>query len=188
MSSNQTLSKIESADSLLLAIKEMRDNMIDVAVRVATTLDARPETKNELIEKGCNPFLIANLLSFGRGLLSPRLLFASGRAERKLINMSLPVAEQEIILDEGVEVLEPDGESVRKIPLASLSTRQVSQVFAADKIRTQTEQRTWQQEHPLNATPKTPKTFVVKKDHVLILVAPFELTKSAMLQFLSEIS
>jgi hypothetical protein len=177
---------VPSADQLIQLIANLQENLLLVAKAIADAFAVCPERFKEMVDKGANRQLLLNLERVGRGA-NPKLAFASGKAERKLLD--LPRAEQDAALETGVDVLEPDGINCRRIPISELSDKQIRQAFSKNRIRSLAEQRTWQNEHRDPVTPQSaPKTFKVHKDRVTILVAPFELTKQTMLQWLAEIN
>jgi hypothetical protein len=112
---------------------------------LAAFLDAHPTARHELVARRVlSSDMIRRIEMCGRDQIVEELIYATSIAERQL--MKLPLSEQKLALDQGVEVLEYDEKNTRKIPVAALTPAQTKQVFASGTIRSLAEQRSIIQE------------------------------------------
>lgn len=135
-----TLTSIPSPAEMAERIRKVGDDLLGISRDLASALDSNPNYAEELASEGIDRELIFRLDRFGRGEIHKSLVFATSRGAKKVIKLPLP---EQIRSISGVEVLEPDGESHRAIPLHELTAKQAQQVFGSDHIRTLAEQRTW---------------------------------------------
>ena len=124
------------------------------------------------------------LVDLASGQVNPRLGLDGDRASAAIAK--LPRLIQDEVISQGVEVVDPDGES-RQIPFDQLTTKQVKQVFNDKKIRQPAEQITW-----LKAQQPTPARLprrwtVTRGKHVIIHGTNQELSKDDLLQLLAQI-
>ena len=133
--------RLLTADEIIATMSKFGHNYVEFARQVAATLDNRPEIRVELIERGLFPQTVDRLEMVGRGQLHHRLLLCSAPYAEKLA--LLPMSQQHLALENGVEVLEPDEITTSTVRVEKLSGRQVSQVFGDKSVRTIQEQRTW---------------------------------------------
>ena len=187
MKTMNTITRIPTSAELAASLRQIGDDLIGIARDLVAAIDTRPETVSELITIGINRELIRRMERIGRGQISQRLVLSNSASTKCL--MSLPLSEQEAALDKGVEVLDGDETTLRHIPVHELSTAQVRQVFAGDRIRTVAEQRTFLRERSRStaAAPELTRDYKVNKDCVAIL-RPCKVSRSLLAQWLAEMS
>ena len=186
MNSNQNLSKIVSAPEIAERIRNVSNDLLGIAHDLVAALDARPELSDELIEQGVNRELIRRLERLGRGQIHPKLVFATTPGAQKLL--TVPLSEQTRALDEGVECLDDDETSSRKIATADMTQEQARLVFTHGRIRSLAEQRTWMRANKKRQTISTPdEGYRVCSDHV-ITTKPGRWPKKLILQWLMEMN
>jgi hypothetical protein len=182
--SNNELSKIHSAQELCDRISRITEDVLGVARDLAAALDLRPELMNEMCQLGADRGVLRRLERLGRGQIHSRLVFADFPGVRKL--MDVPLSEQTIALDKGVEVLDADEATTRNIPVEQLSREQTQQVFGDGEIRTIAQQRTWLRKKKAAIAPIERDTdYRVFKDRV-VTSSPGTWTKQLILQWLTE--
>jgi hypothetical protein len=181
--SNEQLTVIPSAAELAERIRNIGNELLSVAADLVAAVDVRPETMEELMDLGVNRSLLYRLYKLGRGQISPRLVFATGREKHLL---ALPRSEQERILDDGIAVLSPGGDH-RQIPVSQLSTAQCKQVFGPQGVRTLAEQRTWLDEHRAKTAAPIDVDYQIHKDSVTIL-RPAKISRQLLVSWLAQMT
>ena len=115
------------------------DHLYKAADKYVEAIDRWPEMRSrfkELIPEASENMWYS-IEKMGRGQLDKRLFIPANSACLKL--QRFPLSIQRDVLDNGVDVFLRNGDSVR-IPVQDLLPEQAKQVFAFDKIRSQTEQ------------------------------------------------
>ena len=118
----------------------------------------------------------------GRGWLDYRLLLNGGTANK--IMRKLPRSQQTSALDDGVELLIKDGDTLR-VQVESLTPKQAKQVFARDHIRSLGEQRAYL-ESLYAPTPKEYRPSYTIERGVLHINAATKLTRKEVTRILME--
>lgn len=179
--------KLPTAAEIADRISKIGDDLADVAHDIVAVLDVNPKFADELQEHGVPREFIRRLELFGRDQVDRRLVFADSPGARKLLN--LPLSEQKVALDEGIEILEDDGQDKRVIPVHELTPKQAQQAFNGTGKRTPAQQRTWLKEQKAKAMPAASygKDYRVFKDTVETKV-PGRWPKSLILEWLSQMS
>jgi hypothetical protein len=150
MKKETTIVKVKTAREIAGALRNVLVNMIEVSRDYVAALEVRPEIKQELRDLGVQVHTLTRMELIGRGSVDERLALQHYSAANRLL--ALPISDQKAMLDDGVEVMESNGD-VRRIPVDQLSSKQVAQVFNGSGLRTLAQQRTWLTEHagrPLN--------------------------------------
>lgn len=133
-----------------------------------------------------NSYAWANFERVGNNELDARLLTASFSASGYL--RALPVNRQKDALDNGVDVLTENGESLR-VSVENLQPLQARQVFNGRAIRTLAEQRAWIEEQRQNEALRKAKPvnagYVVTKNGV-VTTGPVTLSWTQLAQILAE--
>jgi hypothetical protein len=180
----QSVSKIVNAAELAARINQVGADLVAIAKDLVAAIDLKESFKDELAKQGINRELIRRLERVGRAQIDERLILATGPAVRLL--MACPLSEQRKILTDGIEVMEADEKTVRKIQFESLTFPQIQRVFAQGHIRDLGEQRTWirnnRNEMP---TPEPADEYKVFKDHV-VTRKPGVWTKQMILGWLQQ--
>lgn len=118
----------------------------------------------------------------GRGWLDYRLLLNGGTANK--IMRKLPRSQQTAALDNGVELLLGDGDTLM-VKVENLTPKQAKQVFASDHVRSLGEQRAYIES--LHAPqPKVYKPSYTIKRGVLHINAATKLTRKEITRILME--
>jgi len=108
----------------------------------ADTVDKFPEAR-EAFREACPTVpecVWARIELVGIKAMHPKLLWATGRVAGKL--RKLPLSTQTKCLEEGLELLIANGESL-KVASSAMTQFQIRQVFADSHLRTLAEQRAW---------------------------------------------
>lgn len=157
--------RILTSSEFKKCLSNITGDLLGLAAEVALSLSAKPELKQEWLDDGINPDLISRLQKLGEGSLEPSLVFATSPGAVRLI--ALPRHDQTEFIKNGVEVLEPDGQNTRIIPVDQLTAKQAAQVFARGRARARTiaEQRSYQNERAPKAT-APPEAYIVTKKGV----------------------
>lgn len=177
-----------SCTDFLERMRNLSQNVLQLASDYVFTLDARPEFKKELVELGFPRQQLQRLEMLGRGQISPKLVFESGRWVSHV--MRLPLSDQEAFIEGGVEVLSPDGADHRVIKLEDLSQDQLAQVFGPEGVRTLAAQRTYLEERERESEMKRPVevpelVWKIRRGRVII-TKPCELTARQLSLILAE--
>lgn len=172
-----------SAHDWAKRIKELLSDVIRLARDFAGALESRPALAAELVELGVSRELIRRLERAGRGLLDARLVLNTSAGGRRL--MALTISEQKLVIENGVEVLEADGQNTRVIPLEDLTPDQAKQAFSREGIRSLAQQRTFLTKQLQAAVPVNDQDFKVHREFV-ITTRPGKWSRKLILQWLSE--
>lgn len=179
---NSNPSRLYSLEELIALFAKAFEGQAAAALAYAATVAVKPEIRDLLIEHS-RGLLSRSFLTlcekFAAGALDERLLTASGTQYRML--RSLPLSEQKTFLENGVLLLEADGDS-RTIPIDEVTPEQARQGIG----KTLAQQRTW-----LNSRPRTADVkhdYIVFKDRVRILKAPFDLDRRLLASLLQQLS
>ncbi|HBJ87125.1 MAG TPA: hypothetical protein DDZ88_25350 [Verrucomicrobiales bacterium] len=165
-------------------IRAVGDEVLNVAADLVAALDARPELRAELIDAKVSRDVIDNLERLGRGEIHRNLVLDSSTVGRRLLKLPLSVQTQAI--EAGVEVLDPDEQTTRLIPVDELTPKQVEQVFPKHgHQRSLAEQRTWLRERKSKQPVPVSPAYRVCKD-CIITPAGERITKAQILQWLAE--
>ena len=180
------LVEIMTAASLAARINQLGVDMVALAKDLVAAIDKNESFKEELADEGINRELIRRLERVGRNQIDERLILATGPGVRLL--MSCPLSEQRQVLSNGIEVMENDEKTVRKIQFESLTFPQIQKVFAQGHTRDLGEQRTWirnsRDEQP---TVEPADEYKVFKDHV-VTRKPGVWTKQIILGWLQQMA
>jgi hypothetical protein len=164
--SKTELLKIPTAAELAARISRVGADLVAIAKDLVRAVDEDPNFIEALAAQGIHRELIRRLEKFGRNQIDERLVLLSGPGIQQL--MAAPLSEQREVLTSGVEVLEDDEKTVRKIPLSSLTPQQARQVFNRDHVRDIGEQRTWIRAQRAEGSVVAPAAeYKVFKDHVV---------------------
>ena len=177
------LKKTFTPEEFAERIRNITNDLLGVAADLVKALHSRPKLAREIAALGINPLLVVRLEKLGRKQLHPDLVLATSPGALRL-GVCVP-SEQDLLLENGAEVLTADNDS-RRIPIHELTADQAKQVFVNGHVRTLAEQRSW-----LATFKKVPADFVggysVHKDFVVIK-EPMRIPKKLILQFLVEMS
>jgi hypothetical protein len=152
------------------------------------------QTARERLAAACPtiaPSTWRRLEALGNGSLDARLLTASSKGAASLRRLPAPI--QTRALDEGVEVLIGNGESLR-VQVDNLTPDQTRQVFAGDHIRDVSAQRAWLESNAPqiarpSATKPTPQNPVeIDRKHRRILVHGYPLTVADMAEYIRKLT
>lgn len=134
-------------------------NIQQAAEKLVACIDAGDVSiKDALRSMGVSRNTLDDLERFGRRQIDPRLMMNESRTVRAV--KLLPLSSQVEIIENGVEVLEPNGYEPRRIPLDDLTSQQVEQVVNVNRVRSLAEQRTWLEAEKARQAPK-----VVRADY-----------------------
>lgn len=144
----------------------------------------------DIAEKADLPIdVLAQLEKIGRNQLVPQLLLAEYPAARKLER--LPMSEQERLMIEPVEVMvmksgKPDTLCVQ---VRHLTPSQVRQVFAANHIRSASEQRQWiESQTPTQSAPvKAECPYILTRKGSVIFQQSCEMTAKELLRIAAQL-
>lgn len=181
---SQLLSKIPSAAEFAERFRNIKNDFLAYARDLAAALDVNPRLADELQQQGIDRGIVRRLERLGRGQIHPSLLFSTTPGGMKLL--SVPLSEQTLALENGVEVLDTDENTTRNIPIHELNHTQAVQVLAGGRIRTIAEQRTWLRDHKPLPTERD-SDFRVHRDYV-VTARPGKWTKALILQWLGQMS
>ena len=108
---------------------------------IADTLDDHPESMNRICEvTGLDENIIRRFYQIGKQQLHPKILCSTAQGVMRLA--SCQYHEQEKYLDEPIEVMVSNGETL-KVKAENLTQQQVKQVFNRDHVRALPEQKAW---------------------------------------------
>lgn len=174
-----------AASELAARLRSISEDILSLARDLVAAIDSNPSLPAELEDLGVNRDLIYRLERLGRNQIHRDLVFATSPGAIALLHQPLSVQEQG--LNEGVEVMEHDEATIRRIPVNSLTRDQVRQVFIGDRFRSLAEQRTWIRCKKSQTTKiiNSQEQFHVYKDRVTTF-APGTWTKKQILQWLIE--
>jgi hypothetical protein len=186
MPSAQSLTKIDSAATFADRIRKIGDDLIHVARDIAAALDVNPRLADELQALGINRGVVRRLERLGRGQIHPSLVFSTTPGGERLL--SVPLSEQSLALQDGIEVLDPDEQSTRNIPVHELTAGQARQAITNGRIRTIAEQRTWIRDRKAIGAAALARTdYRIGKDFV-VTTKPGKWSKQLILQWLTEMN
>lgn len=184
MQSNQNLAKLLTVQDLQAALQRIAGDLTNLAQNFVRTIDAKPEFMRECSNAGVDAHFLWRLERMGRGQLHRELLFNAKPAADRLI--TLPLSEQTRALTDGVDVLDWDEQTIRRIPVNDLDQKQCKQVFQKGTIRSIAEQRTWLRDKKRKETPvEAEQDYRVTREQLVILRA-CKIPKRLLLQILME--
>jgi len=150
------------------------------AESIAAYGDLARDAFNEAIPN-ISPSVWRRLESIGNGTLDQRLFHAASQGARSLRRLPAPLQSE--CLDRGVDVLLSDGDSLR-VTVDHLRRDQVRQVFAADHVRTLSEQKAFiAVAAPVSSS--AVNQFTVSGSHVTVRGA-CKLSRQDLIRFLAE--
>lgn len=154
----------------------------------AETIAAFGQAARERFAAACPkiaPTTWRRLEALGNGSLDARLLTASSKGAAALRRLPAPI--QTSALDEGVEVLIGNGETLR-IQVDNLTPEQTRQVFAGDHIRDVSAQRAWLESNaPQIARPQMVEAPAWNvKGGKIVVNRPCQLTRLDLARMLAE--
>lgn len=155
---------------------------------IVECVDEDPEFIDKLVDQvpGLSRKTVLNFDAIGRGKIEPKVLMSDSPGCRKLLR--LPIAEQRRLMAEPVNLLinTESGWETLKVPVENLTTSQSRQVFADDRIRSESEQRSWLADMAAKNSPTQhddPYRVVGRK---LIVMEPCQLTAKQLAQLLAQ--
>lgn len=178
------LANTHNAASLAARIRQCHDDLISIARDIVSAIDETPSLVDELEKEGIPYAVIRRFEAFGRGQIAQELVFASSPAASRIIKLAL--SEQRAAIKNGIEVLEDDEKTARRIPLHSLTPKQAALAIARDHVRDLAEQRTLIREKLATTKPATPDDdFKVFGDRV-VTRRPLTISRALLVQWLSQ--
>ena len=133
--------KVQTAEEMAGRIRAAGTEMGAIARDLVMMIDSTPGFAQQVIAAGVPEDVLSGFERLGRGQLNPDLLFAVRPGLKRLELQSC--STQDDVLAEGLEVLDYDESTTRRIPAKDLTDQQARQVFAGDHVRSLAEQRTW---------------------------------------------
>jgi hypothetical protein len=128
-----------SAKELFERLCGIREQIESIARDYVASLDANPGLRQEMLDLGVTNQALYRLESIGRGQLLPQLYDASYYAANHV--RLLPLSLQREVLENGVDVMGEDEQTIRKIPVEDLTPRQARRVLRAGRVVSLAEQR-----------------------------------------------
>lgn len=183
-SPNTSVEKVPTAREIMERLAAALNEVAQVAREMVRAIETRPELYRELIEEGLGENNLKHLMRVGSGQIIPALIEPKNYAQKQLTYF--PPTEQARILQQGVEVMEPDEQTTRLIPINDLLPAQVRQVFHQGRYRSLAEQRSWLVAQKAKRAPRLPVLDVVVRGQSVVIKTPGTYNKSQILQWLSE--
>lgn len=178
--------KVRTAEELVQEFRSWGAVGIGLFRELAHRLELQPESIEVFRDAGLSIEHVRVWERIGRGEVIPELALPVSLGHKALLKLT--VSEQKLYYHDGVEVLEPNLQDTRRIPLTELSRDQYRQVWDGNKFRTPAQQRTWlelQSAKTVDDTPKHRSAVVVKRDVVQIKI-PMTVTRSQLVGWLQQ--
>ena len=139
-SNSNDLTILPTPGQLAERFRNLAEDYIELASDLVRCLDSSPDYRKKLIGAGIANDIIDRFARLGRGLLHRELAFTTSHGGMKLIGCDLSIQTE--ALADGVEVLDPDETTIRRIPIHDLTAAQAALVFYRKSIRSIAQQRT----------------------------------------------
>jgi hypothetical protein len=179
------LAKIYTANEIAQRLTSNASDLAEIAKDIASAVDVNPNFIKELQSLGVARDLVLRLERFGRGQIHQRLFAATSAGAIRIIHCSL--SEQTDALENGVEVLDADETTVRRIPLHELSTKQAVQTINGQHIRSIGEQRTYLRDRKPHLPAGEPEKGYIVKRGLIETTRPMRITREILVQWLAEV-
>jgi len=153
-------------------------NTVAFCQRYVQIIERFPEFRTRTIEEGImSAYQLDKFEKLGRGQILPKIATSSGTQYQRLLHAPLSVQREAV--ENGIEVLEPDG-ATRMIPLDDLTPEQARQAVG----RSIAQQRTWLNEHRPSIGRKQEEVRVLRDG---VIFHGEKISKRTLLQWLQEI-
>lgn len=123
---NSSLVRISTASEIVERLRRIGEDLAALCADLVESLKVRPELHDELAELGLQPLTLKRMEDVGSGRLPAALLFDTSAKVTRLLTFSQ--SERDLILRDGVEVLLPNGDTIR-VPFAELTNEQAHQAL-----------------------------------------------------------